>query len=411
MPTFWHFLSTTLLFRAQGNASPVLAKKINRIYPISLLLTMSIMLSACAIEFPLIKGPTLPLSAVLDEPTDADMTQFVDTLTVALTERDYPQLQQMMANPFQTIWWHANDVKQPAAVALLAMRDTYLGAGSAIAFPQASHLAEALDGAFALPRGQGNIDIVHALYVSGLGLGQEGEAFIFIARDVGNTPYWHSIVLADQGFPIDATTASTSTAHGTALINEPNTALATTDLSQSSHSSINDVHVEETRSIADHFLLPLQNTTGDAISGVSTLPRVHFADDDIDATVRGVIQPVQERTYLLKPYSTQALHFALNSTMPVANFTIIGIDDGQSYKEVADKSPLWQGLLPPTQEYVVTITSTVAQPFELTISSIATDTTVAMAETMPVDNTADNMAASTESATTTPGGVASADTP
>lgn len=397
MPKFWHVPFRSVSF--PSNVSSPMGEKPLRFSPFkgylrlfSLLLVMPIVLSACAVEMPLIEGPKIPLSAMLDEPTDTDITQFVDTLTSALIERDYPQLQQMMANPFQIMWWHAGDVERPAAVALLTMRDSYFGAGSAIEFPTPDNLAVVLGSELALPQTTGTTDIVHALYVSGLGLAQNDEALIFIALDAANAPYWHSIVLADRGFQADSMAANRVPASlNTVAAGEQATAIVSTQ------SLVEDapLNAGEANSIAHHFLLPLQNIAGDTIAAVPTLPKVQFADDSIYATVRGVIQPIQERTYLLNPYAAEELLFSLKSAMPTAGFTIIGVDDGQLYTEEEDDSQLWQGMLPPTQGYLVTVRSTVAQPFELTIAAIPNDVADDVAA---IDNTAAD-------------GVASLDTP
>lgn len=317
------------------------------------LLLGALLLAGCAVEFPLISAPEPSLTEILSRSDDPTVDAFVDELAVALAARDYPQLQGMMANPFSIMWWQAQAVERPAGVALLTLRDAYLGAGSAVAFREARSLA-GLENELALPLHDSAATVVRALYVVGLGADQGDEALLLIARHNDGTPFWQSVVLADSGFPVAEAQAATTVALGD-TVQERMTAM--------------NMEPES------YFLLTLRNVHGETVAGAPFLPQVQFAEDAKSATIRGVIQPVQERSYLLNPLTSAELLFTLRSVSPAVQFSITGMEDQHSYKASDDAAQLWQGKLPATQAYVVSVRSNVAQPFELAIT-VATDAVV-----------------------------------
>lgn len=330
-----------------------------RTYLLCCFVLSTFLLSACAVEFPLISAPSTALAQQLDATADPAVAAFTSELVNALVERDFTQLQAMMANPFLITWLDNQTVTQPAAVALLSMRDRYLSPKSTMVLREVDRLSGLLD-EVALPMQPDSDAIVQAIYLVGLGDTQNDEALLLIARDADDRPYWHGVLLADGGFPHVQSSATQ--------------AMPTTNA------------VEQGEIVASpsdpQFLLELRNIDGDEIGTSSMLPQVQFAVDDQRATIRGVIQPTQERSYLLHPHATTPLHFALQSANPSVNFAIVGVDDGITYKGLEENMMQWQGELSTVQPYLVTISATVAQPFELAIT-LAADRSVA-ATTAPV---------------------------
>ncbi len=62
--------------------------------------------------------------------------------------------------------------------------------------------------------------------------------------------------------------------------------------------------------------------------------------------------------YLVKGERGQELRVALDAVQPGANFSIYGVRDRQAYKPLAPGSTEWTGILPSTQDYLISVAAT-----------------------------------------------------
>lgn len=70
----------------------------------------------------------------------------------------------------------------------------------------------------------------------------------------------------------------------------------------------------------------------------------------------GNILPGQAYRYVFRAEAGKRVLIDLNSTSPV-NFALVGVDDGQPYKRVVNEDRTWEGILPRTQDYMLTVVS------------------------------------------------------
>jgi hypothetical protein len=70
----------------------------------------------------------------------------------------------------------------------------------------------------------------------------------------------------------------------------------------------------------------------------------------------GNILPGQAHRYVFRAEAGKRVVIDLNSTNQV-NFTLLGVDDGQPYKRVVNEDRTWEGILPLSQDYMLTVVS------------------------------------------------------
>lgn len=320
------------------------------------------MISACAIPLQPVKAvaPATNESAVATE--DLTTGSFVERLRVALVERDYSGLQGMMGNSFGLAQWGADGgetgVERPPAIALLTLRERYLGAGSAPVFPDDADLDilfadVVLDSLWDQP-----LALADTLYITGLGTDQRGEALLLIAHNADEALYWRGILVAPGGFAMSETTVDATMLNAPLVVSSIAQLSATPPITSMAAISLTAA------------LVPIPAAKVDAMPAAPA--RIEIPLDAPEQRLRGVLQAAQSRLYILHGAEGQAVTVALASNSDLANFSITGIDDGQPYKRLGDDARRWQETLPTTQDYLITVASTVALPFELTISTDAT---------------------------------------
>ena len=80
------------------------------------------------------------------------------------------------------------------------------------------------------------------------------------------------------------------------------------------------------------------------------------------------IQPDQSHRYVFEAEAGKRLIVDLNTAGP-ANFALLGADDGQPLKRVVNEDRTWEGILPGTQEYMLTVvTVNEAADYELLLA-------------------------------------------
>ncbi len=291
----------------------------------------------------------------LDDSVATAGASFSDALMAALTQRDYAGLQGMMGHSFGLVQWGGAAVERPPAIAVLTLRDRYLGAGSAVAFAvdadRVALLADLnLDALWDQP-----LELADTLYITGLGMNQRDEAMLLIARAADESLYWRGIVVAPGGFAADVATSNAITLNVSAQENRADLAAPTAPV---------DVMAAISLTAA---LVPIPPAKADALPAAPA--RIELQQDAPDTRLRGILQATQSRLYLLHGAEGQLLTVAVASNAGMANFSITGVDDGQPYKRLGDEARSWQDTLSTTQDYLITVASTVALPFELTITT------------------------------------------
>lgn len=84
----------------------------------------------------------------------------------------------------------------------------------------------------------------------------------------------------------------------------------------------------------------------------------------------GAFLPGQSDRYVFYAEAGQRVVIDLNSASQ-ANFALSGLDDGQPYKRVVNEDRTWQGILPHSQDYMLTIVSAAeAADYELLVASL-----------------------------------------
>ena len=131
-----------------------------------------------------------------------------------------------------------------------------------------------------------------------------------------------------------------------------------------------DIHVVETIAAGTlTALAPAQSpptltplptlTLVPTISSFPTLPpvpiRVQFAPGGISATVSNTVTFPSRVEYILRAMKDQQMTVSISSTENAANFAVTGVADGQPLKRLENEDRLWTGLLPATQDYLISV--------------------------------------------------------
>ncbi len=110
-------------------------------------------------------------------------------------------------------------------------------------------------------------------------------------------------------------------------------------------------------------LIPLPTfTTIPSATPFPTLPpvgsspaRIKFDPGAVSGTVAGTVVFPNRPQYVLYAFKNQRMTVQITSTGEAANFAISGVYDGQPLKRLENEDRTWTGLLPATQDYLITI--------------------------------------------------------
>jgi len=94
-------------------------------------------------------------------------------------------------------------------------------------------------------------------------------------------------------------------------------------------------------------------------TGSQTTPagaqRIQFPTGATVSSVQGRVTGTQSRTYLVRARAGQPMRIALVSANPEANFSVVGVTDGQPYKRVEVGEPWFYLVLPSSQDYRIDV--------------------------------------------------------
>ena len=100
----------------------------------------------------------------------------------------------------------------------------------------------------------------------------------------------------------------------------------------------------------------------------ATPERILFAPGAIRATRNGSLWAHTPHTYLFGAMAGQTAQIRFSSPSPAASFAVRGSTDDVLYKSMTDPSRDWRGILPATQEYLITVQAPVNTSFTLELT-------------------------------------------
>lgn len=83
--------------------------------------------------------------------------------------------------------------------------------------------------------------------------------------------------------------------------------------------------------------------------------RIQFAPGGISATVSNTVTFPNRLQYILRAMQGQQMTVSISSSGNAANFAILGVTDGQPLKRLENEDRVWTGILPTTQDYLITV--------------------------------------------------------
>lgn len=117
-------------------------------------------------------------------------------LEQALANRDYAALQSLMGDPFIIGYWRSEGVTLRPAEAVEELRRNHLGASAPLTFEQSFSRP-----GFELPDMLApDVRLAQAVLVTGWGSDGQGEAILLIGQRGQAPAYWHSVIVAMNGF-------------------------------------------------------------------------------------------------------------------------------------------------------------------------------------------------------------------
>ena len=285
--------------------------------PILVLLLAALALSACAVT-PTPSPTDTPTPSPTPTPTVESVESFADRLVLAFINREYDALQAMMGDPFAVGFWLSEGVEWTPAEAVAQLQANYLGPATAVAFDTSTDLT-ALLGMDPLGMWGPDVNAVRALYVKGLGADGRTEAILILALRPDGSPYWHGMLVAREGFHLPEGPTETPT---------PLPATPT----------------------------PAPTATPTPVAGVTPTPeRVTFAPGATSATLTGEVSWPERKEYILRALAGQTMTVEITSPDGLANFAILGVDDGVPYKRLVNEDRSFSFELPATQDYLITV--------------------------------------------------------
>jgi hypothetical protein len=82
--------------------------------------------------------------------------------------------------------------------------------------------------------------------------------------------------------------------------------------------------------------------------------RIQFPPGATVVSVQDRVSDTGSKSYLVRALGGQTMRVSLTSANPTANFSIVGVTDGQPYKRVEVGEPWFTLVLPSTQDYRIT---------------------------------------------------------
>jgi hypothetical protein len=339
-----------------------------------------------------------------------DVEVFTGQLMLAMVDRNYTQLQQLMGDPFTIGYWQSEGASLPPGVAIVQLRNNYLTPVATPAFDTTSDLTALLNGTDPLTMWGPAVNALKAVRVTGLGVERADEAILIVAQRADRTLYWHGLLIATGGFgsaaepvePVATATAPAATATLPAPTATADTAARPTAvryvlvlqnvnlrggpgrqypvLSSARHGAVVEVFGVSADAGWWNVRCP-DNTVGNCWlsaepsltrptagpqpatpTRVPTPPppsgqpvRIQFAPGAVSATVNGTVTFPQQPQYLLRALAGQEMTVELLSFEGQANFAITGVSDGQPYKRLVNEERFFRFTLPSTQDYLITV--------------------------------------------------------
>ena len=104
--------------------------------------------------------------------------------------------------------------------------------------------------------------------------------------------------------------------------------------------------------------------------------RIEFELGQTSVALQSLVEPGFEHSYLFRVFGGQQITINLDSTTQQANFSLVGVEDGQPLKRIVNEDRVWQGNATITQDYrleVVTVDEPTVYWFELEIAPLAAE--------------------------------------
>jgi hypothetical protein len=96
--------------------------------------------------------------------------------------------------------------------------------------------------------------------------------------------------------------------------------------------------------------------------------RIQFAPGATAVTVEGELIAGEQHQYLFRALGGQTARIEISSAVGSANFTLAAANGSAPFKGLDDPERTWQGILPETQDYVLTTTAPQKATYRLTLS-------------------------------------------
>jgi hypothetical protein len=113
-----------------------------------------------------------------------------------------------------------------------------------------------------------------------------------------------------------------------------------------------------TEDVPDATTIPPTSTTAPPTAVAETEPiRIQFEPGATTATLTGHVAAGESIEYLARASAGQHAHIEIVSQNNVANFSFVGMSDGQPYKRLENENRFWDGTLPESQDYKIRVHS------------------------------------------------------
>ena len=157
--------------------------------------------------------PVPPTSTPVPDPLT-----FIQSVVNTLNARAFESLPPMMDESFTFAFWESQATSYPSDQAIAAMRNNYFSETPMVSDP-GKDLTTLLGGLN--PYAIVNLDPARsqALFVSGWGIDGRAEAILYVTQRADGSLYWHSVLIAPQGFAHHATPTPTTLIGPYAVVN------------------------------------------------------------------------------------------------------------------------------------------------------------------------------------------------
>ena len=96
--------------------------------------------------------------------------------------------------------------------------------------------------------------------------------------------------------------------------------------------------------------------------------RVQFDPGAVSKTITGDLPVGAQVNYLLAAQAGQRMQIEISSLNNVANFSLVGMSDGQPYKRLENEDRHWEGILPQSQDYGLRVSTLANAEFTLIVT-------------------------------------------